>query len=183
MFHVAPGITSVQAVSDVEHMTQSQYLLAHPLYLPQVLVRTVVTLGWFYLQSLSILGSLNCDLSLLFVLLPCFLTAVAILDMDVPESGRMFTVRNRILILASAVITAVLVMVGLYIGDGVANPVGAGVVGGVQGRYFIVLLILPFMAFKSSRIRQNVDNLALKCSGVMGVMLLYAALIVFRNYY
>lgn len=183
MLHVAPGITSVQAVSDAEHMTQSQYLLAHPLYLPQVLVRTVVTLGWFFLQSLSILGSLNCDLSLLFVLLPCFLTAVALLDMDVPESGRMFTVRNRILMLAAAVITAVLVMVGLYIGDGVANPVGAGVVAGVQGRYFIVLLILPFMAFKSNRIRQNVDNLALKCSGVMGVMLLYAALIVFRNYY
>ncbi|MDE7434617.1 MAG: DUF2142 domain-containing protein [Lachnospiraceae bacterium] len=183
VLRVAPGISNVQAVSAASDMTQSQYLMAHPLYLPKVLAKTVVTMGWFYLQSLSVLGSLNCDLSLLFVLLPCFLTAVALLDMDVPESGRIFTVRNRILIMAAAIVTAVLIMVGLYIGDGVANPVGADIVSGVQGRYFIVLLILPFMALKSNRIRQNVDNLSLKCSGVMGVMLLYAALIVFRNYY
>lgn len=183
MLHVAPGISNAQAVSDVEQITQSQYLMAHPLYLPKILAKTFMTLGWFYLQSLSILGSLNCDLSLLYVLLPCFLVAVAFFDMDVPDSTRIFTVRNRILMLAAAVVTAVLVVVGLYIGDGVANPVGADVVSGVQGRYFIVLLVLPFMALKSNRIRQSVDNLALKCSGVMGVMLLYASLIVFKNYY
>lgn len=183
MLHVAPGISNAQAVSDVEQITQSQYLMAHPLYLPKILAKTFMTLGWFYLQSLSILGSLNCDLSLLYVLLPCFLVAVAFFDMDVPDSTRIFTVRNRILMMAAAVVTAVLVVVGLYIGDGVANPVGADIVSGVQGRYFIVLLILPFMALKSNRIRQSVDNLALKCSGVMGVMLLYASLIVFKNYY
>lgn len=183
MLRVAPGISNVQAVSAAADITQSQYLMAHPLYLVKVLAKTAVTMGWFYLQSLSVLGSLNCDLSLLFVLLPCFLTAVAFLDMDVPESSRIFTVRNRTLLLTAAVITAVLVMVGLYIGDGVANPVGADIVSGVQGRYFIVLLILPFMALKSNRIQQKVEDLSLKCSGVMGVMLLYAALIVFRNYY
>lgn len=180
---VSSGIQGMQAVSAAEDMTQTQYLLAHPMYLPKVLVKTMLTMGYFYLQSLNILGSLNCGLPLLFTLGPCFLVAVALLDMDVPESGKIFTVRNRILILAAAVITMLMIFIGLYIGDGVANPVGAGIVSGVQGRYFIVLLILPFIALKSNRIQQKIENLSLKCSGIMGVMLLYAAMMVFKNYY
>lgn len=180
---VASGIQGMQAVSAADGMTQTQYLLAHPMQLPMVLAKTVVGMGYYYLESLNILGSLNCSLNLLFTLGPCFLTAVALLDMDVPGSSRIFTVRNRILMLAAFGITAVLIFVGLYIGDGVANPVGADIISGVQGRYFIVLLILPFMALKSNRIQHRIENLSVKCSGIMGVMLLYAALMVFKNYY
>lgn len=183
MLSVSSGIPQMQAVSAGEGMTQTQYLLAHPLHLPKVLAKTLVTVGYFYLESLNLLGSLNCALPLLYILGPCFLVGVALLDMDVPESGRIFTLRNRILILAAFVITALLIFVGLYIGDGAANPVGEEIVSGVQGRYFIVLLILPFMALKSNRIQQRIENLSVKCSGIMGVMLLYAAMMVFKNYY
>ena len=66
---------------------------------------------------------------------------------------------------------------------GFANPVGAAVVGGVQGRYFIILIILPFIALVSDKIKHNINHFTIKVSAIMGIMLLYALFILIKTCY
>ena len=134
-----------------------------------------------YLRQLNVLGSLNYPLSLLVIIAPCFLTAVGILDGQ-NDSGKL-KIRQRILVLSTFAITAVAMMLGLYIADGYANPVGSAIIGGVQGRYFIVLLILPFIALASDKIKQNINHFTTKVFGIMGIMLLYALFVLVSTCY
>ena len=61
-------------------MTQLQYLMANPLAGVKVIFSTVLVQTNEYLQQLNILGSLNYPLSMLMIIVPCFLTTVGMLD-------------------------------------------------------------------------------------------------------
>ena len=74
-------------------------------------------------------------------------------------------------------------MIGLYIGDGIANPVGSSVINGIQGRYFILMLILPFLALGSDHVKHDIRHCTVKCSGIMGIMLLYAVFMLVNTCY
>ena len=182
MSRVSTGISGLQAVGGASSdMTQLQYLMANPLAGVKVIFSTVLVQTNEYLHQLNILGSLNYPLSMLMIIAPCFLTAVGMLDgrsMD----GKI-KVRQRVLLIVTFIITAVAVMLGLYIADGYANPVGAAVVGGVQGRYFIILIILPFIALVSDKIKHNINHFTIKVSAIMGIMLLYALFILIKTCY
>lgn len=182
MTRVSSGISGLQAVDGTgSNMTQMQYLMANPLAGVKVILSTLLVKTEEYLRQLNILGSLNYPLSLLVIIAPCFLTAVGILDGQ-NDSGKL-KIRQRILILSTFAITAIAIMLGLYIADGYANPVGSAIIGGVQGRYFIVLLILPFIALVSDKIKQNINHFTTKVFGIMGIMLLYALFILMRTCY
>ena len=76
-------------------------------------------------------------------------------------------VRQRVLLIVTFIITAVAVMLGLYIADGYANPVVAAVVRGVQGRYFIILIVLPFIALVSDKIKHTINHFTIKVSAML----------------
>ena len=182
MTRVSSGISGLQAVDGTgSNMTQMQYLMANPLAGVKVILSTLLVNTEEYLRQLNVLGSLNYPLSLLVIIAPCFLTAVGILDGQ-NDSGKL-KIRQRILVLSTFAITAVAMMLGLYIADGYANPVGSAIIGGVQGRYFIVLLILPFIALASDKIKQNINHFTTKVFGIMGIMLLYALFVLVSTCY
>ena len=182
MSRVSTGISGLQAVGGASSdMTQLQYLMANPLAGVKVIFSTVLVQTNEYLHQLNILGSLNYPLSMLMIIAPCFLTAVGMLDGQSMDGK--IKVRQRVLLIVTFIITAVAVMLGLYIADGYANPVGAAVVGGVQGRYFIILIILPFIALVSDKIKHNINHFTIKVSAIMGIMLLYALFILINTCY
>lgn len=182
MSRVSTGISGLQAVGGASgDMTQLQYLMANPLVGVKVIFSTVLVQTNEYLHQLNILGSLNYPLSMLMIIAPCFLTTVGMLDGQSMDGK--IKVRQRVLLIVTFIITAVAVMLGLYIADGYANPVGAAVVGGVQGRYFIILIILPFIALVSDKIKHNINHFTIKVSAIMGIMLLYALFILIKTCY
>lgn len=182
MSRVSTGISGLQAVGGASSdMTQLQYLMANPLAGVKVIFSTVLVQTNEYLHQLNILGSLNYPLSMLMIIAPCFLTAVGMLDGQSMDGK--IKVRQRVLLIVTFIITAVAVMLGLYIADGYANPVGAAVVGGVQGRYFIILIILPFIALVSDKIKHNINHFTIKVFAIMGIMLLYALFILIKTCY
>ena len=152
-------------------MTQMQYLKTYPIAAVKVIISTLIVNLNDYLQQLNILGSMNYPLTLLAVIEPCFLLGVGLLDGQ--EVRDRIKIKHRILILLAFVITFAAIMIGLYIGDGIANPVGSSVINGIQGRYFILMLILPFLALGSDHVKQDIRHFTVKCSGIMGIMLLY----------
>lgn len=182
MSRVSTGISGLQAVGGASSdMTQLQYLMANPLAGVKVIFSTVLVQTNEYLQQLNILGSLNYPLSMLMIIVPCFLTTVGMLDGQSMDGK--IKVRQRVLLIVTFIITAVAVMLGLYIADGYANPVGAAVVRGVQGRYFIILIVLPFIALVSDKIKHNINHFTIKVSAIMGIMLLYALFILIKTCY
>ena len=74
-------------------------------------------------------------------------------------------------------ITTVAVMAGLYIADGRINPVGAPIILGGQGRYFIPILLLPIAAFTSKNIENRMEHFSAKVVGCMGLFLVYAGIL------
>lgn len=54
---------------------------------------------------------------------------------------------------------------------------------GVQGRYFIILIVLPFIALVSDKIKHNINHFTIKVSAIMGIMLLYALFILIKTCY
>jgi uncharacterized membrane protein len=62
----------------------------------------------------------------------------------------------------------------MYIGDGTINPVGADVILGVQGRYFIPVMVLPFIALGSRKIQNNIVGFGKKTVVLSACMLLYS---------
>lgn len=166
-------------------ITQTQYLKLHPLHIVKVYAKTMFFMSEWFIESMYIFGWLNCSLGLLTYAGPCFIALVGLLDVKEANllKTKMSSRRNRILMLAAFGMVFALVLFGLYIADSVANPVGADIILGVQGRYFIALLPLVFMALHSSKVKNEIEHFALKVSGIAGVMLLYASLILQNAYY
>lgn len=183
MFRVSSGISGLQAGagSGADTMTQMQYLKIHPSMAVKVILSTFLTNLNAYLMQLNILGSLNYPLTLFLVMGPCFLLGVGLLDGQ--EVRGRIKIRHRIIMLLAFAITFATIMMGLYIGDGIANPVGGAVINGIQGRYFILMLILPFLALGSDRVKQDIRHFTVKCSGIMGIMLLYAVFMLVNTCY
>lgn len=183
MFRVSSGISGLQAGAGggADTMTQMQYLKMYPAAAVKVIISTLLVNINAYLMQLNILGSMNYPLTLFLVFGPCFLLGVGLLDGQ--EVRGRIKIRHRIIMLLAFIITFAAIMMGLYIGDGIANPVGSSVINGIQGRYFILMLILPFLALGSDRVKQDIRHFTVKCSGIMGIMLLYAVFMLVNTCY
>lgn len=183
MLRVSSGISGLQAGAGggADTMTQMQYLKTYPVAAIKVIISTLLVNINAYLMQLNILGSMNYPLTLFLVFGPCFLLGVGLLDGQ--EVRGRIKIRHRIIMLLAFAITFAAIMMGLYIGDGIANPVGSSVINGIQGRYFILMLILPFLALGSDRVKQDIRHFTVKCSGIMGIMLLYAVFMLVNTCY
>lgn len=152
-------------------LTQFQYILQHPMQPVKALIYTLAHYTRYHIQWLSCLGSMNYELDLLIPLMPCFVTAVGCLD--VPKN-KAITGSQRILTLIGALAVIIGVCMAMYIGDGNINPVGAEVILGIQGRYYIPIILLPFVSFGSKKIINQIDCFAQKVMAISMFMLLYS---------
>jgi uncharacterized membrane protein len=153
-------------------ITQFQYMLQHPLQPVKALLFTLLHYMRYHIQWLSYLGSMNYELDLLIPLMPCFLAVVGILD--APKQTDLIRRSHRILALLGALAVIIGVCMAMYIGDGNINPVGADVILGVQGRYFIPVMVLPFIALGSRKIENHIVGFEKKTVVLSACMLLYS---------
>lgn len=179
-----PSLTgSVQmSAGHQEGMTQLQFVLSNPLAFVKMLISTFVNNFEFYVERLNVLGWLNYSLGPLTVVIPCFMTAVGIMDTNAAAVNHI-TRKDRVLLLLAAGSCIAAMMLGLYISDGRINPVGSGNILGVQGRYFIPMLALIFIAFSSKKLSNQINFFTMKTAAVIGIALLYTELVLLRTCY
>lgn len=121
----------------IDQAAQVSHLLAEPLEGLRVLIRTVVTFGSSWVEgSLTMLGT-----NIVFVPYPVSVGLIAILIVTALRGDRIRAWRGWVL-MAFAAITCAAVIGALYL---TFTPIGAPYANGVQGRYWIPLL-LPLLA-------------------------------------
>lgn len=173
---------STETVTDgVDQITPLGYVLANPMFLIKVIIRTIPIKFSFYVEQLSTLGWLNFVLEPLRYLLPIFACVVAVLDTK--EVSERQTIKDKIIYLSTFAITVLAGMLGLYLMDTVANPVGTTVIQGYQGRYTIPVLMLLLMAMGSKKIENKIEHFSYKVVGVMSMFLCATAVILIHYCY
>ena len=124
-------------------MTPFEFLLSNPKHVILLLIITFINKFADYMYWLDVLGSLNYSLGPLTYIVPMF--ALYVIGSDVSEYGYKIKLSDKIISLATFVITSIIMVIGMYISDTRINFAGNYVVQGIQGRYFIA--ILPALAF------------------------------------
>lgn len=162
-------------------MSQLDYVKSNPLAVIKVLGKSVKTYFNMYVFQLNILGWLKYPLDMLQTIVPCFLVAVACLDTNsIRQKVRAW---HKLLFAAAGGITIALSMLGLYLLDAVANPVGVATVSGYQSRYAIPCLVILLGIFTSGKVENRIEHFSVKVIGGMGIFLAYALLMLVNACY
>ena len=175
--------TPVDSTGAVEatQVTQLSFVLANPVFAIKVFVRTVISYFSYYVEQLNTLGWLNYTLGMLEFLIPVIMVAVAALDGN--KTKEVVSTKDKIIFAVTFVIVVSAGMMGLYLMDSVANPVGAPIILGYQGRYTIPVLMLLLAVLSSRNVENRIKAFSYKVVGVMGLALTYASLMLFNKCY
>lgn len=162
-------------------MTQLDYVKSNPFEVIKVLGKSVKTYFNMYVFQLNILGWLRYPLDILQTIVPCFLVAVACLDtINIRQKIRAW---HKLVFAAAGGITIALSMLGLYLLDTVANPVGVATVSGYQSRYAIPCLVILLGIFTSGKVENRIEHFSVKVIGCMSAFLAYALLMLVNACY
>ncbi|MGN0482401.1 MAG: DUF2142 domain-containing protein [Lachnospiraceae bacterium] len=172
---VSMGLTnSVSQTQAVNALGQSQImaLKEKPFFFVTVLIKTLDKKLVLWIEGLATYGWMNYPLGILVFLVPILLVVTAALAPDRvrqnPKSSHTACMVTTFFLISGMLLLA------LYVGDGRINPVGASVVEGIQGRYFIPILFLPFFALSSPKVENRIPYFANKVLGVETLMLGYS---------
>ncbi len=172
VLRAASIVSGNQASAGAEGMTQMQYLLEHPKFILQMLITTFLNKFNDWMLWLNTLGNLNFQLGPLIYLMPMFAMFVGSLDRN--GACERIRTKDQWLCLAAFLFTCLGVVMGIYIGDGSLNEVGALVAQGIQGRYFIAALPVFFAAISQKGLQNQIKYFTEKVMAVMGILLLYS---------
>jgi uncharacterized membrane protein len=121
-----------------------------------------------YISWLNMLGWLNYSLGILIVAVPAYLLLVGLAE----EQPYNWSTRQRVVLGSVFVLSVAGIFIGLYVFD-IINSIGADLMIGAQGRYFIPLFILPFLAIRRPLHFSKPDLIAPRLAGISGLMLTY----------
>ena len=130
-----------------QFMYSVNYFINHPLRLPYILLNDIrVNFGFYFRTAFSSLGWLNIQLStaLNYVWIFTFMCA-SCFDKD---SNYIFTKCQKTIFALVLMGIAALVQIGLLL---IWTPLGANHISGVQGRYFLPLILPLFMLISTSK--------------------------------
>lgn len=151
-------------------MTQTQYLMVHPMFVFRMLFHTFLYKFNDYVLMLNILGSLNYPLLGLQFIVPLFLVFAVCIDVN--QACVKIRLRDKLLGFTAASMVSVGLVLAMYIGEGRGNEVGALIAEGVQGRYFIPIFPALCLAFQQKGMQHSVKYVTEKIQGIMGLLLL-----------
>lgn len=155
-------------------MSQFGFILQNPLHVVKALISTMEVYFSVYAEWLNTLGWLEYPLGPLLYIIPCFLVGCACLDTN--EYSEKLKNSHKILCFVTFMVTYSAILLGMYIGDKRINPVGASLMLGGQGRYFIPLILLLGAALSSRKIENHIEGFSSKVTGCLGVFLAYAGI-------
>lgn len=174
LFAVSGNTDASLPATETTQVTQLSYVLSNPFVLVKVFIRTILGCFEQYVRQLNILGWLNYSLGNLEMIVPIVMCCVAVLD--VTDKNERVTFKNKIIEIGTFAIVVAVGMLGLYLIDYIANPVGAGIIAGYQGRYTIPVLMLFLAMFSSKNIENKINNFSSKVLGIMLMIIVYASI-------
>ena len=172
---IAGGLTASVAQSqsaDGTDLTQMQFVMQNPLAFVKTILRTVEENAGLWISGFATYGWMSYSLGMLVYLIPVLIMVTGLMEMKT-YAGKLKD-SHRVILGLAFLGTFVALLSGLYIGDGRINPVGALTVSGIQGRYFVPLLILPFLALGSKNVEHNVKCYSQRILGIEAIMLVYS---------
>lgn len=175
------GLATMTATASNGGMTQTQYLMANPGHYFAVLLHTVMSYFYYYNQTLGTLGSLGYNLTFLWPVIPALLMGTAVLDVN--NNTVKMTIKDKLLCFGAFILSSAGVLTALLVGDGRINGVGCDIVIGVQGRYFIPVLLLLMLCFSSKNVKHEIKNFSNKLLLVNMFMLFYSAMMLLTYCY
>lgn len=169
--NVITSVSNTQA-ADGSDLTQLQFVIQNPQAFIKTVVRSIETCSGTWISGLATYGWMTYPLGALVFFVPCLITIGGFLEQDrMPEET---ATKQRVLLFVAFLLTFCTLLFALYIGDGRINKVGDLVVSGIQGRYFVPLLILPFMALGSTKIKNQIPNFKNRTLAVSALFLAYS---------
>lgn len=171
--HLSGSVASMQGTT-AGGMTQTQYVMQNPVRFIKVMINTVELKFTDYMWWMDCFGWLEYPLGFLIYAVPCMIIAVACLDSK--DRIKELKVQPRVFSILVFALVFVAIMLGMYIGDPRFNEVGAAKIEGVQGRYFIPILILPFITCKSTACENHIERFTERVAGIMGLFLAYSCI-------
>ena len=158
--------------------TQLQFIMNNKFHTISVIIETMNHYFSIYVDWLNTLGWMNYPLGPLTAIVPCILVGVACLDKNKYDLA--IKSWQKLLFAFVTIITIAAMLLGLYIGDGRINPVGADMILGIQGRYFIPIFLVAFAALTSSKIENHIDRFSNKIVSMMAICLFYTTVCLVR---
>lgn len=122
-----------------------------------------------YLSWLNILGWINYSLGLLIVAVPLYIVLIGLINQDDQIEWNIW---QKLMFWGAFVGGLVAIFVGLYLFDDI-NSVGATIMLGAQGRYFIPLLILPFLGLRRPLRFERLQHISSRFAGISALILVY----------
>lgn len=128
--------------TNINMVEQVKFIIVHPIKYMKTFVKTNLELGEFYFMSFNgkSLGWLNINVYSLSVILYAILLVSTIL---IGKNEIDLSIKQRIILLAVFLIIVALIFTGLYL---TYTDVGAEIILGVQGRYFIPIVLLVLLS-------------------------------------
>ena len=153
--------------NNVNSSEQVKYIIQHPFNYLKVLVKTmIVNCGNYYLWFMGCsmgwmdIGIRRLYLHLYFILLIC--------SPFLEKHDKELDIKSKIIFLLVAIMVFVLILTALYIGH---SGVGTDIIKGVQGRYFIPIVILVLLCL--CRKNKNIN--------IKYIQMIYPVLIILLN--
>ena len=137
--------SSPKANPNINMVEQVKYIIMHPIEYVKTFIKTNIELGEFYFMSFNgrSLGWLNINV---FSLPVIFYAVLLVSTIWIGKNERDFNLKQKILVLATFLVIVALIFTGLYL---TYTEVGAEIILGVQGRYFIPIVLLVFLSLIS----------------------------------
>jgi len=155
---------------------QMQYILNSPFHFIALIVKNMFTNLDVYLGQLSTFGWLSYNTNILMPLTPIYLFLIYILSSGEAE----FKPTSKLVIVLSILAKIFLISTALYLGF---SGVASNSILGIQGRYFIpVLLLIPMLFTKKLTLIEEGELLSINIS-CTSIMLAYTLIIMLLRYY
>lgn len=149
---------------------QLSFAITHIKHIVLVFLNTINNMIPIYVEQFNTLGALNYKLGILIPVVPIFLTGVFLTDVS---EEYQISFKQRIILLITGIGIILLVMFSMYL---VWSKVGAGIIEGVQARYFIPALPLLFLGLQIPHIRNENKNYTAKVAS-FSVLWLFLAIV------
>lgn len=149
--------------NNLDAKQQINYLMEKPIRVQQVFMKTMELYGQFYIESCisSPLGWLNIPINQINTITFVFILLFSI----VIENNKVsFNIKERIWTLFITIGIVFLVVIGLYI---TWTPVGAEAAVGVQGRYFIPIILPLLLCFSPKENYIKIKNVEYILPGIL----------------
>lgn len=174
------GITDTRAEIGTNSSLQLLYIMHHPVRTGMILLNTLYVGVFLNMSTSSFMSNLtNTFLYDISMFTDFLIITVCILD-NKDLSDLKLRLFDKLIVIASALLNVILIMVPLYLAF---TPVGKNVINGIQGRYFLpIVLVLLVLLFKFN-VKNNIRDFDKRIITFQSFLMAYTSIFVIFKYY